>query len=74
MKEIIVRGVSVYIETDKEGYVSILTDGIHPTIGKEAIDAIVAALRSAQTDDDREHEAALQACSRQRLGRSPLPG
>lgn len=62
--EMVVRGIIVYIDTDKDGYVSVLTDGIHPTTGKEAIEAIISGLRSVQTCEDLEHEQALHSSRR----------
>lgn len=56
MKEIIIQGMSVYVETDKDGYVSFSTDGFHPVHHKATIDTIIGALRSVQTEEDRESE------------------
>ena len=50
MKSIHIGNIELYIERDKEGYVSICTDG-YP---HEAMAPVLAALRSLQTDDDRE--------------------
>ena len=50
MKSIHIGNIELYIERDKESYVSIHTDGYT----HEAIAPLLAALRSLQTDDDRE--------------------
>ena len=44
--------VNVYVERDKEGYISLSTDGYT----HEAIGPLLADLRALQTDDDREHD------------------
>ena len=54
MDDIYIGGVVVYVERDKEGYVSLSTNG-YPA--GEGLEPIIAALRALQTDDDREYEA-----------------
>lgn len=51
MDDIYIGSVVVYVERDKEGYVSLSTDG-YP--GGEGLEPIITALRALQTDDDRE--------------------
>ena len=46
-----VRTVQIYIEKDKEGFISLSTDGFLPG---GALDEIIKILRDAQDDDDRE--------------------
>jgi hypothetical protein len=58
MNDIYIGGVVVYVERDKEGYVSLSTDG-YP--GGEGLEHIIAALRALQTDDDREYGSAMNA-------------
>ena len=58
MDEINIGPVRVYVERDKEGYISLSTDGF-PDI--EQLKPIIGALRALQTDDDREYEAAMNA-------------
>ena len=50
IKTIHVGSMQVYVEKDKEGYISLSTDGYT----REAIQPFLDALRSLQTDDDRE--------------------
>ena len=45
-----VRAVQIYIEKDKEGYISLSTDGYLPGC---RLDEIIHILRSAQDEDDR---------------------
>ena len=42
--------VNVYVERDKEGYISLSTDGYTGDV----LNDVIAALRGLQTDDDRE--------------------
>ena len=49
-----VRTVQIYIEKDKEGYISLSTDGYLPGTG---LDWIIKHLRDAQDDDDRAMDA-----------------
>jgi hypothetical protein len=50
IKTINVRAVQIYIEKDKDGYLSLSTDGYLPG-GK--LDEIIKILREAQDEDDR---------------------
>ena len=48
----------IFVEKDKEGYVSFTSDGLldgHPDTKR-----IVDALRALQSDDDREHDASVR--------------
>ena len=65
MADIRIGPVTVYVERDKEGYVSLSTDG-YPDI--EQLKPIIAALRALQTDEDREYEAMMNARNRKRTG------
>ena len=65
MDEINIGPVRVYVERDKEGYISLSTDG-YPDI--EQLKPIIAALRALQTDEDREYEAMMNARNRKRTG------
>ena len=58
--------VSVYVERDKEGYISLSTDAYTGDI----LNDVIAALRGLQTDDDREMDqiAAASRTSRMRWG------
>lgn len=58
MDEINIGPVRVYVERDKEGYISLSTDGF-PDI--EQLKPIIAALRALQTDEDREYESVMNA-------------
>ena len=58
MKNIPSGSVIVYIDRDKEGYVSLSTDGLLDT---GDLERIVSALRTLQDDDDREYESILNA-------------
>ena len=58
MKNIPIGSVIVYIDRDKEGYVSLSTDGLLDT---GDLERIVSALRTLQDDDDREYESILNA-------------
>ena len=51
IKTINVRAVQIYVEKDKDGYLSLSTDGYLP--GGE-LDKIIKILRDAQDEDDRE--------------------
>jgi hypothetical protein len=51
IKTINVRAVQIYVEKDKDGYLSLSTDGYLPG---GALDAIIKVLREAQDEDDRE--------------------
>ena len=51
IKTINVKTVQIYVEKDKEGYLSLATDGYLP--GGD-LDKIIKILRDAQDDDDRE--------------------
>ena len=64
MNDIYIGPVRVYVERDKEGYISLSTDG---WLGDE-LAPIIAALRALQTDDDRECEAVMNASKRKRIG------
>lgn len=64
MNDIYIGPVCVYVERDKEGYISLSTDGYT----REAIQPLLDALRSLQTDDDRECEAVMNASNRKRIG------
>ena len=48
-----VRSVQIYVEKDKDGYLSLSTDGYLPG---DRLDEIIKILRDAQDDDDREHD------------------
>ena len=50
MTTIHVKGIQIFIDRDKEGFVSLSTDG---HLGSR-MDPIIAAIRSLQDDDDRE--------------------
>jgi hypothetical protein len=63
MDDIYIGSVVVYVERDKEGYVSLSTDG-YP--GGEGLEPIIAALRALQTDDDREYGSAMNARNNRR--------
>lgn len=58
--------VNVYVEQDKEGYISLSTDGYTGDI----LNDVIAALRGLQTDDDREMDeiAAASRISRMHRG------
>ena len=58
MKNMPIGSVIVYIDRDKEGYVSLSTDG-HLNSGD--LNRIISALRKLQDDDDREYESILNA-------------
>ncbi len=58
MKNMPIGSVIVYIDRDKEGYVSLSTDG-HLESGD--LDRIISALQALQDDDDREYESILNA-------------
>lgn len=64
MDDIYIGPVRVYVERDKEGYISLSTDGFH----NGELNPIIEALRSLQTDDDRECEAVMNASNRKRIG------
>jgi hypothetical protein len=49
-----VRTVEIYIEKDKDGYISLSTDGYLPG---DRLDEVIKILRAAQDDDDREWDA-----------------
>ena len=49
-----VRAVQIYIEKDKEGYISLSTDGYLPGTG---LDLIIKHHRDAQDEDDRAMDA-----------------
>ena len=49
-----IRNVQIYIEKDKEGYISLSTDGYLPGTG---LDEIIKHLRDAQDEDDRAMDA-----------------
>ena len=51
IKTINVKAVQIYVEKDKDGYLSLSTDGYLP--GGE-LDKIIKILRDAQDEDDRE--------------------
>jgi len=51
IKTINVKTVQIYVERDKEGYLSLSTDGYLP--GGD-LDKIIKILRDAQDEDDRE--------------------
>jgi hypothetical protein len=51
IKTINVKAVQIYIEKDKEGFISLSTDGFLPG---GALDEIIKILRDAQDEDDRE--------------------
>lgn len=51
-KQIVIRGVTLYLHTDKEGYITIESDGYLPNAIKPFLDMIY----DHQTDDDREWE------------------
>lgn len=57
MSEITVHGITLYIDTDKEGYKSISSDGFK-TNGPagDSFRYLLNTLRSAQSEDDREHD------------------
>ena len=57
MDDINIGPVTVYVVRDREGYVSLNTDGF-PDI--EQLKPIIAALRALQTDEDREYESAMK--------------
>ena len=68
MYDIYIGPVCVYVERDKEGYISLSTDGF-PDI--EQLKPIIAALRALQTDEDREYESEMKvmfARDRNQLG------
>ena len=68
MDEINIGPVRVYVDRDREGYVSLNTDG-YPDI--EQLKPIIAALRALQTDEDREYESEMKvmfARDRNQLG------
>ena len=65
MADIHIGPVTVYVERDKEGYISLSTDG-YPDI--EQLEPIIAALRALQTDEDREYESYMNARNRKRIG------
>ena len=50
-----IGSVAVYIERDKDGYVSLSTDGILD--GNASMASIIAALKTLQTPEDREMDA-----------------
>ena len=54
IKTINVRTVQIYIEKDKDGYISLSTDGYLPG---DRLDEIIEILRAAQDEDDREMDA-----------------
>jgi len=54
IKTINVRTVQIYIEKDKDGYISLSTDGYLPG---DRLDEIIEILRAAQDDDDRAMDA-----------------
>ena len=64
MDDIYIGPVRVYVERDKEGYISLSTDGF---LNGE-LNPIIEALRALQTDDDRECEAVMNASNRKRIG------
>jgi len=51
IKTINVKTVQIYVEKDKEGFISLSTDGFLPG---GALDEIIKILRDAQDEDDRE--------------------
>ena len=57
MDEINIGPVRVYVERDKEGYISLSTDGFL----NGQLNPIIAALRVLQTDEDREYESEMNA-------------
>jgi len=60
---IVIGPVTIYIETDKDGYKGITTDAMYPISNpayEEAFERIITSLRSVQTDDDRESEAVMR--------------
>ena len=65
MDDIYIGPVTVYVERDKEGYISLSTDG---WLDIEQLEPIIAALRALQTDDDRDREAVMNAHNRNRIG------
>lgn len=60
MEEITIGTITVYISTDREGYKSVYTDG-HMLNGLygPSFQRLVSAIRSAQSDDDRDRGAKL---------------
>jgi hypothetical protein len=64
IKTIHIGNMQVYVERDKEGYISLSTDGYT----RERIQPLLDAIRSLQTDDDRECDAAMNASYRNRIG------
>jgi hypothetical protein len=54
IKTINVRAVQIYVEKDKEGYLSLATDG-YPAGG--GLDEIIKILRAAQDKDDLEMDS-----------------
>lgn len=44
------KGIQIYVERDKEGYISLSTDGWQ----RSSIAPIIKAIEALQTDDDRE--------------------
>lgn len=57
--------VNVYVERDKEGYISLSTDGYTGDI----LNDVIAALRGLQTDDDREMDEIASASRISRMHR-----
>ena len=52
IKTINIGNIQIYVERDKEGFISLSTDGYRPG----GLDPIIAALRALQTEDDQEHD------------------
>ena len=57
--------VNVYVERDKEGYISLSTDGYNGDV----LNDVIAALRGLQTDDDREMDEIASASRISRMHR-----
>ena len=57
--------VNVYVERDKDGYISLSTDGYTGDI----LNDVIAALRGLQTDDDREMDEIASASRISRMHR-----
>ena len=57
--------VNVYVERDKEGYISLSTDGSNGDV----LNDVIAALRGLQTDDDREMDEIASASRISRMHR-----
>ena len=68
IKEMMVQGVNVYFRTDDLGFVFIETDGYRANAPELA--RIRKALKSLQTEDDREMEQVLRDSERSRANRN----